>query len=259
MTINAASAQGEIAMRHNSKSLPVSRHGQRAGFFQLRARQMSLLSLFLLVTAMPVLAFASELRVRVFERGGKQPLAGVSVCLGTSANLIQFGSDQTDSGGYAVFADVPRAPLLITASKSGYKGGQQSLVTSSIPRLLVMSLPAGGGGPVCTPVGGRAAVNTGGLQISDFSINEGETVSHDRQVQLDHRVSGHPSEYRASENPDISAAQWMPYSARPVYVLSPGNGKKTVYFQVRRYSKINGADIQTLSPIVHDTIVLQAH
>jgi len=259
MTINDTGARGEIAMRHISISLPVSRHGQRVGSFTLRARQMSLLSLFLLVTAMPVLAPASELRVRVFERGGRQPLAGVSVCLGTSANLTQFGSDQTDSGGYAVFADIPRAPLLITASKSGYKGGQQSLVTSSIPRLLVLSLPAGGGGPVCMPVGNRTATNTGGLQISDFSINEGATASPDRQVQLDHRVNGHPSEYRASEDPDISTAPWKPYSARPVYVLSSGNGKKTVYFQVRRYSKINGADIQTLSPIVHDSIVLQAH
>ena len=246
-------------MRHISNTLPVSRHGQRVGFFPLRVRQMSLLSLFLLVTALPALAPASELRVRVFERGGKQPLAGVSVCLGTSANLMQFGSDQTDSGGYAVFADIPRAPLLITASKSGYKGEQQSLMTSTIPRLLVMSLPAGGGGPVCTPVGARAAVNTGGLQVSDFSINGGAYASTERQVQLDHRVSGHPSEYRASEDPDISTAPWKPYSPRPVYVLSSGNGKKTVYFQVRRYSKINGADIQTLSPIVHDTIVLQAH
>ena len=246
-------------MRHIYISPPVSRNCQKAGIFPLRVRQMCLLSLFLLVTAMPVLTPASELRVRVFERGGKQPLAGASVCLGTSANLVQFGSDQTDSGGYAVFADVPRAPLLITASKSGYKGGQQPLVTSSMPRLLVMSLPVGGGGPVCKPVDGRTVANAGGMQISAFTINEGAPVSSDRQVQLNYRVSGHPSEYRASEDPDISTAEWKPYSARPVYVLSSGNGKKTVYFQVRRYSRINGADIQTLSPIVHDSIVLQAH
>ena len=219
---------------------------------------MTLLGLFLLVTAIPVLAPASELRVRVFERGGKQPLAGVSVCLGTPANPMQFGSDQTDRRGYAVFTDVPRASLLITASKSGYKGEQQSLVTSTIPRLLVMSLPTGGGGGVCTPVGERAAVSTGGLQISDFSINEGATASPDRQVRLDYRVSGHPSEYRASESRDISTAPWQRINAQPVFVLSPGNGKKTVYFQVRRYSKINGADIQTLSPVVHATIILQA-
>jgi hypothetical protein len=245
-------------MKHISISLPVSRHGHRPGTSLLPGKLMILLALFLLVTAIPVLAPASELRVRVFERGGRQPLAGVSVCLGTPANPMQFGSDQTDRQGYAVFTDVPRASLLITASKSGYKGEQQTLVTSTIPRLLVMSLPTGGGGGVCTPARDHAATSTGGLQISDFSINQGATASPDREVHLDYRVSGHPSEYRASEERDISIAPWQRFSAQPVFVLSPGNGKKTVYFQVRRYSKINGADIQTLSPVVHDTIILQS-
>jgi len=245
-------------MKLLSISLPVSRHGHRAGYFLQRGMPKTLLALFLLVSAIPVLAPASELRVRVFERGAGQPLAGVSVCLGTSANPVQFGSDQTDREGYAAFADVPRASLLITVSKPGYKGYQQSLVTSTIPRLLVISLPTGGGGGVCTPVGGHTMASTDGLQISEFSINAGAATSPDREVHLDHRVSGHPSEYRAGENRDISTVPWQRYSAQPVFVLSPGNGRKTVYFQVRRYSKIDGADIQTLSPVVHDTIILQS-
>jgi len=244
-------------MKLLSISLPVSRFGHRAGYFLQRGKPKTLLALFLLVSAIPVLAPASELRVRVFERGAK-PLAGVSVCLGTSANPVQFGSHQTDSEGYAAFADVPRASLLITASKTGYQGYQQSLVTSTMPRLLVISLPAGGGGAVCTPVGGHTVASTDGLQISDFSINKGAATSSDREVHLDHRVSGHPSEYRAGENRDLSTAPWQRYSAQPVFVLSPGNGRKTVYFQVRRYSRIDGADIQTLSPVVHDTIILQS-
>jgi len=244
-------------MKLLSISQPVSRFGHRAAYLLQRGKPKTLLALFLLVSAIPVLAPASELRVRVFERGAK-PLAGVSVCLGTSANPVQFGSHQTDSEGYAAFADVPRASLLITASKTGYQGYQQSLVTSTMPRLLVISLPAGGGGAVCTPVGGHTVASTDGLQISDFSINKGAATSSDREVHLDHRVSGHPSEYRAGENRELSTAPWQRYSAQPVFVLSPGNGRKTVYFQVRRYSKIDGADIQTLSPVVHDTIILQS-
>jgi hypothetical protein len=239
-----------------ASNIPVSRHGYRTRSLPPRGKQMTLLALFLLT--LPVLALASDLRVRVFERGGKQPLAGVSVCLGTTANPMQFGADLTDSEGYAVFANVPRAPLLVTASKSGYKGEQQSLITSTIQRLLVLSLPTGGGGAVCTPAGDRDVKDTEGLQISDFSINKGAIASPDRQVRLDHHVSGHPNEYRASENPDISTAPWQPYSTQPAFVLSPGDGKKTVYFQVRRYSKINGADIQTLSPVARDSIVLQS-
>lgn len=246
------------AMRHASFTIPVSRHGHRAGFLPPRGRQAALLALFLLATTIPALTPASELKVRVFERGGRQPLAGVSICLGTSANPLQFGADQTDREGYAVFTDIPRAPLLITASKSGYKGEQQSLVTSTIQRLLVISLPIGGGGPVCAPVGDRAAAETNGLQISDFRINKGATATPDRQVHLDHHVSGSPNQYRASEDSDMSTVTWQPYTAQPVFVLSPGDGKKTVYFQVRRYSKINGADIQTISPIVRDSIVMQA-
>ena len=245
-------------MRHTFSNTLFPRHRQTVGSPSSRSKQMTLRAFLLLITAMPVLAPASDLRVRVFERGGRQPLAGASVCLGTSANLMQFGANQTDREGYAVFADIPRAPLIITASKSGYRGEQQSLVTSTIRRMLVMSLPSGGGGPVCASVGEGTAVVTGELQISDFSINKGATASSGRRVRLDYHVNGTPNEYRASENADFSTAEWQPYSAQPIFELSPGNGKKTVYFQVRRYSKINRADIQTLSPVVHDSIALQA-
>lgn len=247
-----------FAMTHGSMSLLSPPRMAGNGSPALQGKQMTLMALLLAALVLPVLAQASELKVRVFERGGKRPLAGVSICLGTSANPTQFGSDQTDGEGYAVFADIPRAPLLITASKAGYKGEQQSLVTSTIPRLLVMSLPSGGGGAQCVPVGAHAVESTGDMKISGFSIDNGAAASTNRQVQLDHRVSGRPNEYRASENPDFSDVGWQPYSEQPVFTLSPGDGKKTVYFQVRRYSEINGAEIQTLSPAVHDSIVLQS-
>jgi hypothetical protein len=245
-------------MTHVSTFQPLPRRENGAASPGFHGKQMTLLALLFAALVLPVLAQASELRVRVFERGGNRTLAGVSVCLGTSANPTQFGSDQTDGEGYARFADIPRAPLLITASKAGYKGEQQSLVTSSIPRLLVMSLASGGGGTQCAPVGARAVESPGAMQLTGFSINNGAAASTDRQVHLDHRASGHPNEYRASEDPNFADAQWQPYSDQPVFTLSPGAGKKTVYFQVRRYSKINGADIQTLSAVVHDSIVLQS-
>jgi hypothetical protein len=245
-------------MTHVSMSRPSLWRENGVASPTLRGKQMILLTLLFVALVLPTLAQAAELKVRVFERGGKHPLGGVSVCLGTAANPTQFGSLQTDGAGYAQFADIPRAPLLITASKAGYKGEQQSLVTSSMPRLLVMSLASGGGGAQCARVGARAVESTGGMQVTDFRINNGAAASTNGQVHLDHRVSGHPNEYRASENPNFSDAQWQPYNDHPVFTLSPGDGKKTVYFQVRRYSKINGADIQTLSGVVHDSIVLQS-
>jgi hypothetical protein len=244
-------------MRHASRTIPVLQYCRRAAVPSPRGRRATLLVISLLASAIPALAPASELTVRVFERGGKQPLAGVSVCLGTSANTMQFGSDRTDREGYAVFTEVPRAPLVVTASKFGYRGEQESLVTKSYERLLVMSLASGGGGPECTSAGGKAALGTGGLQIHNFRINKGAAVSSDRRVHLNYDVSGHPNQYRVSEGPDISQSEWQSYSSKPTFTLSPGNGKKTVYLQVRRYSRINGAAIETVSPVAHDSIVLQ--
>ncbi len=244
-------------MKPASRITQVPRHGR--GIFTLSPRpgRMVFLTLSLLASAVPALAPASELQVRVFERGGRQPLAGVSVCLGTAANTMQFGAYRTNREGYAVFTDVPRAPLLVTASKPGYQGERQSLVTTTAGRLLVMSLAAGGGGPLCATAASRAEVGTGSLRISDFNINQGATASSGRQVHLNYNVSGQPDQYRASEDADLSSIPWQPYRAAPAFTLSPGNGRKTVYIQVRRYSRINGADIQAVSPVAHDSIILQ--
>ena len=76
---------------------------------------------FILMAGISSAVFSSDLRVRVFERGGNAPMAGVAVCLGTPARLNQFGAMLTDPGGYAVFSDVPQTALLVTASRAGFK------------------------------------------------------------------------------------------------------------------------------------------
>lgn len=213
--------------------------------------------LALLITTLSSLVEAADLRVRIFERSGKAPLEGASVCLGTSANITQFGSRHTDSNGFVVFSEVPRAPLVVTASMRGHKGEQKSLVTSTMEQLLVISLPTGGGGPECTSGEKAAVAGSGGLMILNFGINKGAGVSGSRQVVLNHSVNGRTTHYRASEQQDFSGARWLPYTDAPGFELSPGTDKKVVYLQVRRYSEINGADIQTLSPVVHDSIRLE--
>jgi hypothetical protein len=207
------------------------------------------------VLAAPV--SAADLRVRVFERGGQAPLTGVSVCVGTQANPTQFGAVRSDHDGYAVFRDLPRAPLTVIASKPGYLGQQESLVTSNMERLLVVSLPTGGGGPKCEQDPSGTAGRSSALQLGSFKINSGAAITASRYVFLNHALEGHPTEYRASESPDFNGARWQAYIPEPAFELSPGTGRKVVYFQVRRYSKMNGADIQTLSPVVRDSINLR--
>lgn len=213
----------------------------------------------MLMLSFTATASAAELRVRVFERGGNVPLAGVAVCLGTSARLDQFGALRTDADGYAVFDSVPGARLLVTASLSGYMSEQESLVTSNTNRMLVLSLSAGGGGASCLPGEAFASQTAASLRIRGFAINGGAAVTSTRGVTLDSRISGVPTQYRASEQADFGDAKWQDFKASAGFMLSPGAGKKTIYFQVRRHSTLDGAVLETLAPAVADSIMLQDH
>jgi len=211
----------------------------------------------LLLAGVSIPAISSDLKVRVFERGGNAPLAGAAVCLGTPARLNQFGAVRTDAAGFAVFADIPQGPLLITVSKAGFKAVQENMVTSNTSRMLVISLSSGGGGSQCEPDSGVVAQAAGGLDVSRFAINNGASQTGERGVTLDSRVVGEPTQFRASERADLMDAQWQDYSGKAPFELSSGAGSKIVYFQVRRHATINGADLEVLSPVVRDSITLR--
>lgn len=200
---------------------------------------------------------AADIRVRVFERGDQVPLVNAAVCLGTSARLDQFGTHMTDDEGYVSFTDIPRAALLITVSHPGYMAEQESLVTSTGNRMLMMSLSTGGGGTPCPLSNSASRVYDDGLSIHRFALNNGMAVTANRTVTLNNQANSQATQYRASERADFSAANWQDYAAAPAFQLSPGPGIKLVYFQVRRNVTAGGADIETLSPVVRDSITLQ--
>jgi hypothetical protein len=211
---------------------------------------------FFLLAGVACNAFASDLRVRVFERGGNAPLPGVAVCLGTPARLNQFGAMLTDAGGYALFSDIPQTALLVTASRAGFKAEQENVVISNMDRMLVISLSAGGGGSQCELDSNAGSQAASGLDVSRFTINNGASSTAQRTVTLDSRVTGEVTQYRASERADMLDAQWQDYSGKASFELSAGAGNKVVYFQVRRHATINGADLEVLSPVVRDSIRL---
>ena len=216
-------------------------------------------SVFLLslVLLLPLAASAADIRVRVFERGDQTPLVNAAVCLGTSARIDQFGAHMTDNEGYVSFTDVPRAPLLLTVSRAGYMAAQESLVTSTANRMLVMSLSTGGGGTPCPMGNSVSRVYSGGLSVSRFLLDNGKAVTADPTVTLNNQVNSQATQYRASERADFSGASWQEYSVAPAFQLSPGPGKKVVYFQVRRHATAGDANIETLSPTARDSITLQ--
>ena len=216
-------------------------------------------SVFLLslVLLLPLAASAADIRVRVFERGDQTPLVNAAVCLGTSARIDQFGAHMTDNEGYVSFTDVPRAPLLLTVSRAGYMAAQEALVTSTTNRMLVMSLSTGGGGTPCPMGNSVSRVYSGGLSVSRFLLDNGKAVTADPTVTLNNQVNSQATQYRASERADFSGASWQEYTVAPAFQLSPGPGKKVVYFQVRRHATAGDANIETLSPTALDSITLQ--
>jgi len=213
-----------------------------------------LLSVLLLFS---LTASAAEIRVRVFERDSQTPLANAAVCLGTPARIDQFGALMTDAEGIVSFPDVPRAALLVTVSRQGYMAEQETLVTEAADRMLVMSLSAGGGGTPCPQNNAAARVYNDGLSVSHFALDNGAAVTADRAVTLNYQMNGQPTQYRVSERADFQAADWQDYVPLPSFQLSPEPGQKIVYFQVRRHANVNGAIIETLSPTVRDSIIVQ--
>lgn len=200
---------------------------------------------------------AAGLKVRVFERGGTTPLAGAAVCLGTQARIDQFGAQLTDRQGYAEFDALPAASLLVTASMQGRKSEQETLVTGTAGRLLVLSLAGGGGGVECPVSDAAASRSATNLAVRSFRINQGAAVTTTRKVNLHNRLRGQATQYRASERSDFSDTDWRYYSTAPDYMLSAGTGRKVVYLQVRRHATVNGATLETVSPVVRDTIILK--
>ena len=84
--------------------------------------------------------------------------------------------------------------------------------------------------------------------LSSFSINNGTSSTASRTVTLNNSASGRPTQYMASESSSFSGASWQTYSSAPNFVLSGGNGTKTVYFKVQN----SGG----LSSIISDSITL---
>ncbi|HBF33256.1 TPA: hypothetical protein DDW35_01705 [Candidatus Sumerlaeota bacterium] len=77
---------------------------------------------------------------------------------------------------------------------------------------------------------------TEGITLSAFALNGGSTpdVTTSQTVSLVNTHAGRPTYYQVSESSTFAGASWLPYpsSGYPSYVLSAGNGTKTVYFRL---------------------------
>ena len=209
-------------------------------------------------------SWAERVTVQITKRWTRNPIQDATVCLGTLANIAQFGVRLTDVKGTVQFAKLPPTNLDLTVSKSGFKERQIALGRAQRDRGLLLTLPAGGGGPqrveavsVTRSVSVTQPGSTGFIpSITDFRIDGGQTATPSRTVTLTYALTGNASHYRASERSDFKTAEWQPLASEVRYDLTGGSGLRTVYFQVRKLTSVEGAELRSLSGVTVDTILL---
>lgn len=210
-------------------------------------------------------SWGGDVTVQISKRGAGKPVDAAAVCLGTPADIDQFGARLANDKGTVEFKNIyARTDLVLTVSKSGYKGRQVLLGTDQRNRGVLLTLAAGGGGPKCA----SAAALAQQIQLSqsrssdvapgivDFRINGGRDLTRSPKVTLMYALKGEASHYRASSHSDFRAAEWQPLASEVRYDLTGDSGLKTVYFQVGKFASVEGGEIEILSNIAVDTIML---
>lgn len=187
------------------------------------------------------------LEAHTFDSQTGKPLADVAICLGTSARADQFGARRTDQNGVVRFEDVRPVPLVLTASRSGYKGREQSLEPLHQSRVMVLKLVTGGGGAVCNAERSADGVSDTGLAIDTINVRRDSNVENGVLVSV--AASGKVNQIRVGEQADLTNVTWQPYKDAAPYTLSAGSGTKRLFVQVRRASEVQGASIAVESPV----------
>lgn len=209
-------------------------------------------------------AQANTIKVHVLDANKNRPLKNVAVCLGTSANTNQFGAVRTDSQGYVYFSELPKTPLLLTVSGSQRKGVQRVIAATETTLVRTVHLPLGGLGPVCDAPPTAIKIKPqkpkmNGLRVAGVNLDRGQSTTTSRRVVLSSSIAGTPTHYRISEDPSFKGAEWVEYQHTPLFTLSDGDGRKRVYYQVRKSVALGEGTIQTTSNIASDWITLKAN
>jgi len=189
---------------------------------------------------------AATFGVRVVDPTG-QPIQGASVCVGLASNFVQFGAEFTDSDGL-VMLDVPNVPLTVTVSKTRFAGVRLSEPARGFNLIKEVTLIDGLPGPRCRA--GSALADAPGIapmRIKNIDITRGASLV------LRPNVTGNPSHYRISNNPEFTNTTWQPYTDS--IRLSRGLSQETsLYFQLRQYAGNANAWLEARSDAITITL-----
>lgn len=203
---------------------------------------------------LPAMA-TGDVEVRVIDGISGKPLAYASVCLGTPADIRQFGARHTSPEGVARFRDTPRTHTLVTVSREGYMGFRALNRPRDGRLLLPVSLQPGGLGPSCPgPESADSRRLPAGLHVTALQVVRRIDVAGDAVIDLAPSVHGTPTDYRISEHPDFLGAPWLTYANPIRYVLNHGPRPVTLYFQVRRSQSGAGATLESVSDPISRTV-----
>ena len=222
----------------------------KSGYFSVTFLIGSVLALF----SASVFSFSDDshwLEVRVFNKQSDRAVSGAAVCLGTTARPDQFGAGRSDEDGVVRFENLSQRPmpLLATVSKQGFQGRMQLLESLYQSRVLVMKIASGGGGPECNaPAEPLENATASGLTLDRIDISADSATGESGKVLISAAASGPVNQIRISEQADFAGASWQAYQPAVAYTLSQGKGLKHVHVQVRRFSEVEGASIEVVSP-----------
>lgn len=160
----------------------------------------------------------------------------VEVALSTSGLLLEIRTSESQT-----FADNPawaswNGSSMITHTIADTDPNESKTVYVQVRNIASVSPSQNSGSINYVPVAAPS--------ITSFSLDNGASETTDRTVTLNYVATGSPNQYMASENESFSGASWINISGTPEFVLSAGNGTKTVYFKVRRTSDQLASDYE---------------
>jgi alpha-tubulin suppressor-like RCC1 family protein len=99
----------------------------------------------------------------------------------------------------------------------------------------------------------RATEALAAPEVSSFKINNGAATTANPAVTLPNACEDAASgthTYMASESSDFTSATWQPYAPVPLFILSGGDGVKTVYFKVKdRFNAVSAVTSATITRV----------
>lgn len=210
-------------------------------------------------------ANAAKIGVRVLDANSGLPVPHASVCLGTASNPSLYGTGVTSFSGVALYDNVPEKPVLITVSKSNFRGialqtfprkdnvVTDVLVTEGLSSKRCRALKMVELKPGITK--GDDTEATWPMEISALSY----FPSGDDGFSFLAYVKGKPTHYRVSTDPEFNGAEWKTYS--DVFHFSPlgsDRGKGQIYFQLRKLIDVDGGNIEAVSEVLAQPIYIGA-